>query len=819
MNKATEIVVGASVGAVASVVLELAIGEAKRVFGFDEVSQELASTMEDLLPIVKEIESMQDVGELKTLRDTIDKARVLVQDCSGVKMWEIHLKDYYSRRVEKINKKLLNFCQVQLQLINHKNVGENHTFTLVAINNCVRTICERIDRMDVRPRSYTKLSSVPKLNDKVHIGMDWPLIELRNKVLDDSLDKLLVSAPPGCGKTTLVTQLCHDQKIKDKFNHICYSVVSSNPNFRVIVQNLLQHNGYEAVTFENDPQAANALVDLIEELREGGPVLFVLDDVWRGGDDFLKYFRIKLPDAKALLVHVAPCPCNASQADYEEVIQKILKRCNGLPLLIEVLGVPLKDKGLFDWRCQVESWSEKETILDDVLQLVQPSFTALKPHLKECFMDMGSFLEDQKIRASVLIDIWVELYGKGTSTSRDFAYMKYLNDLASQNLLNLIPLGRKEHEDGFYNQLVVTQHDVLRELAIHESKQTKTQHTLRELAVRESKETKTLHDALRELAIHESNETKRLTLVIQGDNYPDDLTVSQRESARFLSISTDDLFSSSWVEMNSFQFPNVEALLLNISSSNYALPSFIATMKKLKVVIIINHGPYPATLTNLSCLSSLPKLKRIRLEKVSITFLDILKLQLGSLEKLSLFMCCLGEVSHDKNEIDVSRALSKLQEIDLDYCYDLGELPNWISEAVSLEKLSITNCHKLSKLPEAIGGLSKLKFLRLSSCIILSELPQTTARLSNLQFLDISHCLGLRKLPIEIGRLQKLKKIYMSKCSKCELPDSVRNLENLEVKCDEEIAVVLWEGLKPKMKYLTVQVEETEHNLNLLRLL
>lgn len=127
--------------------------------------------------------------------------------------------------------------------------------------------------------------------------------------------------------------------------------MSSKPNFRVIVQHLLQHNGYEAVAFENDPQAANALKDLIEELTEGGGrILLVLDDVWLGTDDFLKYFRIKLPgykilvtsrsdlptfdytyplqplnekDAKALLVHVAPRPCNASQADYEEVLQKV----------------------------------------------------------------------------------------------------------------------------------------------------------------------------------------------------------------------------------------------------------------------------------------------------------------------------------------------------------------------------------------------------------------------------------------------------------------------------------------------------------------
>lgn len=71
------------------------------------------------------------------------------------------------------------------------------------------------------------------------------------------------------------------------------------------------------------------------------------------------------------------------------------------------------------------------------------------------------------------------------------------------NLFIICFTRRNEHEDDFYNELVVTQHDVLRELAIHQSK-----------------------------------ETKRLSLVIQGDYYPDDLPLSQRESARFLSIST-----------------------------------------------------------------------------------------------------------------------------------------------------------------------------------------------------------------------------------------------------------------------------------------
>uniref|UniRef100_M4D6K6 RPW8 domain-containing protein n=1 Tax=Brassica campestris TaxID=3711 RepID=M4D6K6_BRACM len=81
MNKATELVVGAGVGAVASEILKVVITEAKLVLAFKSVSKDLASTMEELVPIVREIEQTQgveEVEELKTLKDTIDKARVVV---------------------------------------------------------------------------------------------------------------------------------------------------------------------------------------------------------------------------------------------------------------------------------------------------------------------------------------------------------------------------------------------------------------------------------------------------------------------------------------------------------------------------------------------------------------------------------------------------------------------------------------------------------------------------------------------------------------------------------------------------------------------
>ncbi|KAJ4887557.1 putative disease resistance protein [Raphanus sativus] len=412
------------------------------------------------------------------------------------------------------------------------------------------------------------------------------------------------------------------------------------------------------------------------------------------------------------------------------------------------------------------------------------NFDALNNNLRECFTDMGSFLKDQKIIASTIIDLWSGLYGKENITC-----MSYLQDLASHNLLKLLPLGKNEYVDCFYNELLVRQDTAFREFAIHQCEKESVSILQR----------------------------KRLNMDIQENKFPDwclNLKQPVVLNASLLSVSTDDSFTSCWVEMDC---PNVEVLVLNLYSSNYALPNFIATMKKLKVVMIMNHGLEPSKLTNLSCLSSLPNLRRIRFEKVSITLPDIPKLDLNSLEKLSLWLCHFDEALNE-SEFDVSETLlQSLQEIEIDYCYNLVELPHWVSQVVSLKKLSITNCNKLCRLLEAICNLRNLEMLRVVSCSSFFELPETIKILSNLRFLDVSGCFQLKRLPLEIGKLQKLKKISMRDCYRCELPDSVKNLEDLEVKCDEG-TVFLWEGVKSKMKNLTITEEETEHNLNLLRL-
>ena len=139
-------------------------------------------------------------------------------------------------------------------------------------------------------------------------------------------------------------------------------------------------------------------------------------------------------------------------------------------------------------------------------------------------------------------------------------------------------------------------------------------------------------------------------------------------------------------------------------------------MDKLKVLIVTDYGFFHAEISNFQLLGYLPNLKRIRLEKVSISSLCKTLVPLKSLKKISLFMCNIG------------KAFENCTEISIDYCNDLVELPVELCDIAHLKKLCITNCHKLSTLPEGTGKLVNLEMLRLRSCTDLLRVARVNQK-------------------------------------------------------------------------------------------
>ncbi|VYS71620.1 unnamed protein product [Arabidopsis thaliana] len=267
ISDVASLVGGAALGAPLSEIFKLVIEEAKKVKDFKPLSQDLASTMERLVPIFNEIDMMQQgsnrgTSELKVLTETMERAGEMVHKCSRIQWYSIAKKALYTREIKAINQDFLKFCQIELQLIQHRN----------------------------------------QLQYMRSMGMaSRPLMELKKMLFEDGVVTVVVSAPYALGKTTLVTKLCHDADVKEKFKQIFFISVSKFPNVRLIGHKLLEHIGCKANEYENDLDAMLYIQQLLKQLGRNGSILLVLDDVWAEEESLLQKFLIQLPDYKILV--------------------------------------------------------------------------------------------------------------------------------------------------------------------------------------------------------------------------------------------------------------------------------------------------------------------------------------------------------------------------------------------------------------------------------------------------------------------------------------------------------------------------------------
>ncbi|XP_062002458.1 probable disease resistance protein At5g66900 isoform X2 [Rosa rugosa] len=787
------------------------VKQMKDILMFKPQLRDIKSTLDSLEPLIKEMAECEreldgQEGELENLRVEMEGGVELIRKCSKASRFKQY--KYGSRLVElsKSLQRLLGILKVQ----GIRDVKK----ALVSVRN-IESVVHRIEGNCVIQNNQSQKiegwCAVPE-PPTIMVGLDVPLWELKKKLFTDGVSMVIITAPGGCGKTTLATKLCKDAEVKDKFkSNVFFVTVSKKPNLYLIVQELYHGTGAQVPDFQNEATAVSWLQQFLKQTGQN-PMLLVVDDVWAGSEFILEKFdELKMSDYKILvtsrsafprfgspyyleclnnedamaLFHHAASLGDRSSYISEDLQRKIVERCMGFPLAITVVGRSLCGQPIEIWQKRVLEWSRGCSVLEsehDLLDCLKRSLDSLdeeKSLIRECFIDLGLFPEDKRISATVLIDMWAELYG----INEDISSIVNLYELASRSLVNLVVTRNDKDGDGYYTEHFFTQHDMLRELAILQiSREPLQQRT-------------------------------RLVIDISGDNFPMWWKEQKYQSliARLVSISTDEEFSSKWQNL---PLPEAEVLILNFQTKYYALPEFVEEMNKLKTLVLTSSGIGPAELNNFQLVDSKPNLKRIRLERISFPSISRYPIQLKSLKKISLFMCSVGQ-GFGNGSIHISEAFPNLVEMNIDYCNDLVELPADLCDLIQLKKLSVTNSHKLSVLPEDIGNLVNLQLLRLRCCTDLSELPGSIRNLKNLNLLDISNCFSIKELPEDIGEMCSLEKLNMRQCSRLnELPSSVVDLEKLmEVTCDEETEI-LWEPFLPYLSNIHIKVVKEDINLN-----
>ncbi|CAB4317850.1 unnamed protein product [Prunus armeniaca] len=806
---------GAALGAVFGTLLDGVVAVTSKAKMFKSHLRDLKFTLDSFQQVDEDVRQhpnkvFRTMQGLERFRIQMEKGAQLVDKCSKVRPWKLNAfkKPMYTSKLVALNaslKTLLSVLTVHIiSDLRARVINVETTLNQIDAN----IVAQYQNQNQNQIRGWCAIPEPPPFT----VGLDVKVTELKMELLKDEASMLVVTGLGGCGKTTLAQKICKDQKVKEKFKgNIFFDTVSRKSNC-LVVQELCRKTESLVPAFQEEAIAFNWLQEFLNTTGQD-PLLLVLDDVYPDSDSLLDKLdefkrpnhnilvtsRVNFPrfgpayllgtleqgDAMTLFRHSASRTDRSSYIP-ENLAEQIVQLCKGFPLAITTIGRSVCEQPTEIWEKRVAKLSKGSSILDSegyLLACLKSSLDALDermPIIKECFIDLASFPEDRSIPAVALIDMWAELYG----LDEDFWSIANIHELTNRNLANLVTRNGKMELDSYYNEHFVTQHDMLRNLAIQQSGQDRI------------------------------GQRKRLIIDICGDNLPNWWTEQKNKpkKTRLLSISTDGSSSAKWHNMH---LPKAEVLVLNFQTENYVLPKFVKKMSKLKVLIVTNYGVLQADLSNFKLLGSLANLKRIRLERISIPSIGRNSMQLKSLQKISLFMCSIGQ-AFSNSSIQILEAFPNLVELNIDYCNDLVELPAKLCDLIRLKKLSITNCHKLSALPKETGKLDNLEVLRLRSCVNLEGLPGSIKNLTRLDFLDISNCFSMKELPEDIGEMSGLRKINMGQCSRLkELPLSVLHLGKLrEVICDDETKILWGEPFKQSLTNLHITVVKEDFNLN-----
>ncbi|VVB05429.1 unnamed protein product [Arabis nemorensis] len=752
----------------------------RKAFRCRGVARNLATMIGDVQPTIKEIlysgveVSAHRQAQLRMFSETLEKCRKLTENVLKCHRWNMVRQLYHAKKMEDLQKKISIFLQgMPLHIL--ADVHHHRVDNEVRLN--------RIDR------------NVDSLNEKLGVGLELgkrKVKEMMFNLKDEGRRLIGISGMSGSGKTTLATELERDEEVRGHFgNQVLFLTVSQSPNIEELRASLWGFlTGYDGGFDATVPKS----------IGETQKKLVILDDVWTR--ESLDQLMFKIPGTTTLVVSRSKLADSGANYDVEllkeneatslfclsafdqksvpsgfsqDLVKQVVKECKGLPLALKVIGASLKNQPEKYWEGVVKRLSRgepaDETHESRVFAQIEATLETLDLKTKDCFLDMGAFPEDKKIPLDVIINMWVEMHDLEEETA--FAL---LVDLSNKNLLTLVKDPRLGAQYTSYYDIFVTQHDVLRDLALHLSNRGKV------------------------------NRRERLFMPKRETVLPREWERNNDEpyNARVVSIHTEEMSTMEWFDM---ELPKAEVLILNFSADNYVLPPFIAKMGKLRALVVINNGMSSACLHDFSVFTNLAKLRSLWLERVHVPELSSSTVPFKNLHKMSLILCKINN-SFDQTTLDMSQLFPNLYDLTIDHCEDLVELSLTVCGITSLKSISITHCPRIKELPKNMSKLKALQLLRLYGCPELKSLPVEICELPSLKYLDISQCMSLSSVPEQIGKLRTLEKLDMRECSVSSIPSSAVSMTSLRhVICDVE-ALWMWEDVEKAVPGLRVEAAE-----------
>ncbi|CAL4914771.1 unnamed protein product [Urochloa decumbens] len=353
---------------------------------------------------------------------------------------------------------------------------------------------------------------VQNFEDVEVIGFEKEQKEIVEKLIekDNKLSVVSIVGMGGAGKTTLARKVCTSDKIKQHFDTIAWVTVSQKFKGVDLLKDIMkQIVGTRVDGSESDQMEDYEIGKKIRDFLKGKRYLVVLDDVWTTDtwnkinkmgnifSDSNNGSRVMLTSSKIDVAHHIAMPTYVHELklldgekswqlfsskalpsyrrslihninEFEELGREIVRKCNGLPLALAVIGDYLSRN------LSVEAWSDRllscgSTENGQMMgNILARSYNDLPNyHLKSCFLYLAVFPEDYSISVMHLIELWIAegFIPHSTKHTKEQIARKYVTELAQRSLVQVVRIS-KAH--GWSEEMRI--HDILRDWCEQEAR-------------------------------------------------------------------------------------------------------------------------------------------------------------------------------------------------------------------------------------------------------------------------------------------------------------------------------------------------------------
>ncbi|CAM6104349.1 unnamed protein product [Calypogeia fissa] len=701
--------------------------------------------------------------------------------------------------------------QLDEVLVELKDLQDNLMFaTLAALGN-------RVSSSEARKTPVMRA---------MRVGVDQHVNDIINHFQKSGVRLVGIHGQAGVGKTTLLNEVV--TKLQNAHKRLFASVeVGERPDdLRRLQASLLQQLGGGRKEFASTAQGRNALLYQLQKLKYNNkqariaidnlfdirligeifphslgkvlplrtliivtsPSLIIinrLDQLCRPAAPQYHYLPYKLTALSAaqsktlFLSHAGSAPAMRHEIvnNYPDIVDQIVRHCDGNPLAIKVTGSYFSQKA----NLSQESWyavSKKMKVADEldsaedrIFSKLQVIYDRLDRLLKEAFLDISIFFRgwDWRIVERIVGQSQMEsLMSKALITARE---------KDSETLYGIAQWTR--YSDYPWKVNLVGMHDVLATIGCRRAQGTRVL----------SEDQAHLPERL--LVDGPGNELSNIQglSILSCKEAVQGQMLEKMDSLRLLVLHDTGIRGHCTKVLHNLQFFYWGR---SQPSSEVKIPFQMNRMKRLEVLILRAHEidlnlKYPPQLKDLTLIGcnnmeELPDVVTQLTGLVELHLFGCSRLQnltegLGNLCALTRFH--MENCSAVKELPRSLGSLTSLKEIDLSGCQNLISLTPEIGSLCNLKKLDLSRCRSLTRLPAEIGGLQSLTHLFLGHCPLTSICPEI-GKLGMLEELSLTDCTRLEKLPKEIGNLAFLERLNLSSCSGLkELPKEIGCLGSL----------------------------------------